>query len=478
MPCCSEAVGDVTGQDPGHGHVGDRAQVGGCEWLLDAQGAQAFQDACVRKGGNFFSGALACLAHENTGQQQFRAIAPFHTRTDPQWAQSVGWYVGLAPVGFAVRGTDAFREVMAEAGLALKRARPLATVPLPRITELLGMPLEPRFHGGGQGSVATLRDTTELRALAGRAEVARERLRLLYEAGVRIGTTLDVVRTAQELAEVVAPRFADVVTVDLQNPVLEGDEPTGPSPEMRRTAVHGIKGAWPLFPVGELIHFVPSNPVALSVQSGHPVLAADLAASHDWRAQDPERARRILESGLHSLITAPLQARGAVLPARPSDDIALLVAQSRLLDPSQVAEWDVPGDPALVAGIRADVTHRLEEWGMEELTFSTELVISELVTNAIRYGTDPIGLRLLRDRSVLICEVADGSSTSPHLRRAAATDEGGRGLFLVAQFTQRWGTRYMPRGKVIWTEQSLHSPAPEPDLDMADALLEQWGDAD
>ncbi|GAA1167496.1 condensation domain-containing protein [Streptomyces rhizosphaericus] len=142
------AVGDVTGQGLGHGHAGAQAQAGGCEWLLDAQGAQAFQDACVRKGGNFFSGALACLAivaHGNTGQQRFRAIAPFHTRTDPQWAQSVGWYVGLAPVGFAVRGTDAFREVMAEADLALKRAKPLATVPLPRITELLGMPLEPRF---------------------------------------------------------------------------------------------------------------------------------------------------------------------------------------------------------------------------------------------------------------------------------------------------------------------------------------------
>lgn len=100
-------------------------------------------------------------------------------------------------------------------------------------------------HGGMQGSVATLRDTTELRALAGRAEVARERLRLLYEAGVRIGTTLDVVRTAQELAEVAVPRFADVVTVDLQNPVLEGDEPTGPNLEMRRTAVHSVKGPGP-----------------------------------------------------------------------------------------------------------------------------------------------------------------------------------------------------------------------------------------
>lgn len=596
-------------------------------------------------------------------------------------------------------------------------------------------------HGGMQGSVATLRDTTELRALAGRAEVARERLRLLYEAGVRIGTTLDVVRTAQELAEVAVPRFADVVTVDLQNPVLEGDEPTGPNLEMRRTAVHSVKGAWPLFPVGELIHFVPSNPVALSVQRGHPILDADLTASHGWRAQDPERARRILDSGLHSLITVPLQARGvvlgmvnfwraeqdafeeedrafaeelaaraamaidnarrytrehalavtlqrsllprsvpeqsavevahrylparagvggdwfdviplpgarvalvvgdvvghglhaaatmgrlrtavrtfssldlspdelirhldelvarvdsegndsegitgatclyavydpvaglcslarsghpgpalvhpdgtvdqlqvpvspplglggglpfesaeftlpegsqlvlytdgliedrnrdidtgldmlrdalqgpgrtpeetcqavldALLPARPSDDIALLVARSRLLDPSQVADWDVPGEPAAVAGIRAQVARRLEEWGLEELAFSTELVISELVTNAIRYGTEPRRLRILRDGPSLICEVADGSSTSPHLRRAADTDEGGRGLFLVAQFTQRWGTRYVPRGKVIWTEQSLDSSATEPAADMADALLDQWNDAD
>jgi hypothetical protein len=71
--------------------------------------------------------------------------------------------------------------------------------------------------------------------------------------------------------------------------------------------------------------------------------------------------------------------------------------------------------------------------------------------------------------------LADGSSTSPHLRRAAATDEGGPGL--VAQFTEQWGTRYMPRG-MIWTEQSPHSTATEPDADMAGVLLDQWGDAD
>ena len=66
-------------------------------------------------------------------------------------------------------------------------------------------------------------------------------------------------------------------------------------------------------------------------------------------------------------------------------------------------------------------------------------------------------MRLLRDRT-LICEVSDSSSTSPHLRYAATTDEGGRGLFLVAQFAERWGTRYTPEGKVIWAEQTLPLP--------------------
>ncbi|MFE9109461.1 SpoIIE family protein phosphatase [Streptomyces collinus] len=603
-------------------------------------------------------------------------------------------------------------------------------------------PVDPDDHTAG--SVATLRDTTELRALAGRAEVARERLGLLYEAGVRIGTTLDVVRTAQELAEVAVPRFADTATVDLLDPILRGAVSAGPGPQMRRVAVHGVDGARSLYPVGELIRFVPSSPAAVGAERGRAVLDVDLTAPGGWMsAQDPERARRVLDLGFHSLITVPLQARGvvlgmasfwrstgppfgredlafaeelaaraavavdnarrftrehtlaeslqrsllpgslpdhaavevahrylpalegvggdwfdviplpgarvalvvgdvvghglhaaatmgrlrtavhnfsaldlppdellghldelvarmdsdengerdhesvagatclyavydpasgmcclsrsghpepalvhpdgtveylrvpgspplglggaepfetaevslsegsrlvfytdglvedrergidtglealrhalagarrspeetcqdvldALLPARSSDDIALLVARTRLLDPSRVAEWEVPGDPAVVAGIRADVTGRLRVWGLEELAFTTELIVSELVTNAIRYGIGPIRLRVLRDGDSLICEVADGSSTSPHLRRAAITDEGGRGLFLVARFARRWGTRYMARGKVIWTEQSTRSPEAEPEEVSADALLEQWEDA-
>lgn len=100
------------------------------------------------------------------------------------------------------------------------------------------------------------------------------------------------------------------------------------------------------------------------------------------------------------------------------------------------------------------MTGKLDEWGLSELAFSMELVLSELVTNAVRYGCEPIHMRLIHDRT-LICEVADGSSTSPHLRYAATTDEGGRGLFLVSQLTERWGTRYTPQGKVIWAEQAL-----------------------
>ncbi|MFB7937983.1 PAS domain-containing protein [Streptomyces sp. NPDC056049] len=105
---------------------------------------------------------------------------------------------------------------------------------------------------GSGGTVSTLRDTTELRTVAGRAEVARGRLDLLYQAGSRVGTTLDVVRTAEELAAVAVPRFADFATVELLEPVLRGEEPRGTKLEMRRAATAGIHDDHPLHPVGEL----------------------------------------------------------------------------------------------------------------------------------------------------------------------------------------------------------------------------------
>ena len=574
-------------------------------------------------------------------------------------------------------------------------------------------------QGGPPGSVATLRDSTELRALSGRAETARERLNMLYDAGVGIGTSLDVTRTAEELAELAVPRFADFATVDLFDAVLDGGQP-GAVTSLRRTALSGIREDAPLYKVGRQIRYVDSSPQARSLHTGQTVLEPDLAVAPGWHAQDLERTAQVLEYGIHSLITVPLRAgslvlgvvsfwrsekpdpfdadelalaeelvaraavsidnarrytrehsmavtlqrsllprrlpeqtaldiayrylpaqagvggdwfdvlplsgarvalvvgdvvghglhaaatmgrlrtavhnfsaldlppdellalldeligridqdetadggsapvtgatclyaiydpvsrkctiaraghpppalirpdgsvefpdvpagpplglgglpfetadleleegsrlvlytdglvedrqrdideglellRGALeragespedtcrvvldslLPTKPSDDVALLVARTRALPADRIAEWQVPNDPAAVAEVRASVSRRLTQWELDELTFATELILSELVTNAIRYGADPIHVRVLFDRT-LICEVFDSSSTSPHLRYAAMTDEGGRGLFLVAQLADRWGTRYTPEGKVIWAEQPL-----------------------
>ncbi|MER6463883.1 SpoIIE family protein phosphatase [Streptomyces sp. NPDC001288] len=139
----------------------------------------------------------------------------------------------------------------------------------------------------------------------------------------------------------------------------------------------------------------------------------------------------------------------------PADDVALLLARTHALPGDRVATWEVPADPEHVARARTLTTDQLGAWHLEDLSFTTELVVSELVTNAIRYGGSPIRLRLIRDTAMLICEVSDGSSTAPHLRRARVFDEGGRGLLLVAQLTQRWGTRQTSAGKTIWCEQSL-----------------------
>ncbi|MGW7084713.1 SpoIIE family protein phosphatase [Streptomyces sp. NPDC054871] len=139
-----------------------------------------------------------------------------------------------------------------------------------------------------------------------------------------------------------------------------------------------------------------------------------------------------------------------------ADDTALLLVRTRELDASQVTEWELPAEPVAVGRARDLATQQLHRWGLEELTFATELVVSELVTNAVRYAEGPVQVRLIRDRT-LLCEVADRGHTSPHLRHSGEDDEGGRGLFIVAQLVQRWGTRYTRSGKTIWTEQAFPS---------------------
>ncbi|WP_033258708.1 MULTISPECIES: SpoIIE family protein phosphatase [Kitasatospora] len=140
-----------------------------------------------------------------------------------------------------------------------------------------------------------------------------------------------------------------------------------------------------------------------------------------------------------------------------SDDVTLLLARLHPVPPADTAAWTIDADPAAVAGVREAATRTLEGWGLDQLVFTTELVLSELVTNAIRYAGGPVMVRLIRS-SVLTCEVSDPSATQPRMRRARLTDEGGRGLYLVAQLTERWGSRYTRGGKTIWAEQSFDPP--------------------
>ncbi|MFE7795140.1 SpoIIE family protein phosphatase [Streptomyces sp. NPDC057460] len=167
-----------------------------------------------------------------------------------------------------------------------------------------------------------------------------------------------------------------------------------------------------------------------------------------------ERLARTVADPSRSLEQLCESVEASVVPERRSDDAALLLARTRALAADRVASWELPADPAQVARARDLTTRQLADWDAEPLAFTTELIVSELVTNAIRYARGPIALRLIHAEA-LICEVSDGSLNAPHLRRARVHDEGGRGLFLVAQLASRWGTRYGRDGKTIWAEQPL-----------------------
>ncbi|TGB15893.1 PAS domain-containing protein [Streptomyces sp. MZ04] len=147
-----------------------------------------------------------------------------------------------------------------------------------------------------------------------------------------------------------------------------------------------------------------------------------------------------------------------IVSARPAhhltDDITLLLARTHVVPSEDQVVWPVAADPAAVADVREAAARQLRVWDLTDLAFTTELVLSELVTNAIRYTGGPVEVRLIRAGS-LICEVSDPSATQPRMRRALLTDEGGRGLYLVAQLTTRWGCRYTRQGKTIWAEQEF-----------------------
>lgn len=138
-------------------------------------------------------------------------------------------------------------------------------------------------------------------------------------------------------------------------------------------------------------------------------------------------------------------------PGDRDDDIALLAARFDGIAPSDVAYWFLEPEHAAPGRARRLARNALSRWGLEELSDSVELLISEVVTNAVRYAERPVTLRLLRT-DVVRCEVGDDSPQLPRQRRARETDEGGRGLFLVNRLARRWGATRLGSGKVVWFE--------------------------
>ncbi|MFF1921977.1 SpoIIE family protein phosphatase [Streptomyces sp. NPDC058221] len=175
--------------------------------------------------------------------------------------------------------------------------------------------------------------------------------------------------------------------------------------------------------------------------------ARSMAGVQDALAYPDRPLRQLADSIVYSL---PADAH--------PDGAALLLARTGVVPPDRVATWELAHDRTTPSIARTLVRDRLEGWNLDEETIeATELIVSELITNAVRYGNPPLHLRLLLDRT-LTCEVHDTSPVAPHLRHARTVDEGGRGLFIVSQLATHWGTRYGADGKALWTEQEIPDP--------------------
>ncbi|MFC8094267.1 SpoIIE family protein phosphatase [Streptomyces sp. NPDC057301] len=211
----------------------------------------------------------------------------------------------------------------------------------------------------------------------------------------------------------------------------------------------------------------PAGP-RLGSSEGAPFAAVEIdvpAGSVLVFASDPLLTSYLAESpGPLATVSAyadrPLQDLGdALVYSLPADlgvsDAAVIVARTRAFPADRCAAWPLDPEPASVADARRRTRRQLAAWNVDDETaYNIQLIVSELVTNAIRYGRSPLELRLIHDRT-LTCEMRDAGSAAPHLRHAATADEGGRGLFIIAQLAQAWGTRFGTRGKTIWAEQAL-----------------------
>lgn len=140
--------------------------------------------------------------------------------------------------------------------------------------------------------------------------------------------------------------------------------------------------------------------------------------------------------------------------ARFDEAVMLVAATQQPLRGRDLQTWNLPGDGSAAGAARKLVRDQLDIWHLGDLSDVTELVVSELVGNALRYGGAPGRLRLLRhDR--LVVELSDTGPDLPQIQHASLSDEGGRGLQLINMLCRRWGSCRTPTGKIVWAEQDI-----------------------
>ncbi|WNI21304.1 SpoIIE family protein phosphatase [Streptomyces sp. ITFR-16] len=178
---------------------------------------------------------------------------------------------------------------------------------------------------------------------------------------------------------------------------------------------------------------------ALCASAAHPAASMDDACDTIIRALNPSGGRK--------------------------DDVALLMARLNGIGADDVAEWQLALDPREVSRARRLVRGRLLDWELPDAVEAAELMVSELVTNAVRHGrTHHIGLRLVRT-DALLCEVSDDEPAPATLLGVSADDEAGRGLVVVDSLAREWGTSSTARGKTVWFELApSRVPRPRPHL--------------
>ncbi len=167
-----------------------------------------------------------------------------------------------------------------------------------------------------------------------------------------------------------------------------------------------------------------------------------------------DRLRRVLSRPHDCLEDACDDLLSTLVPASEPDDVAVLMARLGELPKGGEASWTFPRDAAAVHEARERVRATLTAWGLGGLVDITALLVSELVTNSLRYARGPIDVRLVRG-TTLLAEVSDRLPDPPRARSAHDDEEGGRGLQLLARTARRWGTRQGPQGKTVWFELAL-----------------------